>query len=536
MGSWREVRLGAHADIRARIGWRGLSANEYVDSGPFLIAGKHIISGSVDWNACDHLTEYRYRESPEIALQAGDVIVSKDGTIGRVARIDSLPGPATLNGTMMLVRPKASLDHRYLSHVLNGQSFKKLVDERVSGSSVPHLFQRDLVTLPMSLPPLQDQRRIAEVLDTIDETIQATQRVVAKKGMELGGLAAHLMSNSSPFREWDERPLDEWTQPGCNSVREGRVEGGGGGLVGHVGLHALGLFADRLGVGASLSCGVRWGGERAPGHDRGKVLTQAMLMLAGGEECCSDIEYLRAEGGLFGAVASAPTLYRTVRGLSPATVGDLWAHQAAVREQTGRVGRRRRGRWSWTSTRRWWRFTANTRPARRRITRAATGSSVVVFQRRRRRARRGVAPRQRGRQQHRRPHRSPRRGDRAAARRGGGGHLPGGDDAALVLSRTASSKLGRTLQTESRISEPVIWEPSCVSMVYFEHLGGSLRATQGLACRKGTSSVRSGRPWAKFLSFHLNSKVRISPRARHGSLRVRTPIATAYCGHCGPKR
>ena len=118
-----------------------------------------------------------------------------------------------------------------------------------------------------------------------------------------------------------------------NSVREVRVEGGGGGLVGHVGLHALGAFADRLGVGASLSSGVRWGGERAPAHDRGKVLTQAMLMLAGGGECCSDIEYLRAEGGLFGAVASAPTLYRTLRSLDPATVGDLWAHQAAVRAQ-----------------------------------------------------------------------------------------------------------------------------------------------------------------------------------------------------------
>ena len=118
-----------------------------------------------------------------------------------------------------------------------------------------------------------------------------------------------------------------------NSVREVRVEGGGGGLVGHVGLHALGAFADRLGAGASLSLGVRWGGERAPGHDRGKVLTQAMLMLAGGGECCSDIEYLRAEGGLFGDVASAPTLYRTLRSLDPATVGDLWARQAAVRAQ-----------------------------------------------------------------------------------------------------------------------------------------------------------------------------------------------------------
>ena len=71
----------------------------------------------------------------------------------------------------------------------------------------------------------------------------------------------------------------------CNSVRQVRVESGGGGVVAHVGLHALGLFADRLGVGASLSSAVPPAGERAPAHDRGKVLTQAMLMLAGGGEC-----------------------------------------------------------------------------------------------------------------------------------------------------------------------------------------------------------------------------------------------------------
>ena len=81
---------------------------------------------------------------------------------------------------MMLVRPKASLHYSYLSHVLNGKSFKRLVDERVSGSSVPHLFQRDLVSLPVRLPPLEEQRRIAEILDTIDETIQSTERVIAK--------------------------------------------------------------------------------------------------------------------------------------------------------------------------------------------------------------------------------------------------------------------------------------------------------------------------------------------------------------------
>ena len=117
----------------------------------------------------------------------------------------------------------------------------------------------------------------------------------------------------------------------CNSVRQVRVESGGGGVVAHVGLHALGLFADRLGVGASLSSAVPPGGERAPAHDRGKVLTQAMLMLAGGGECVSDIEYLRAEGALFADVASAPTLYRTVRAVDAPTRDDLWAAMAGVR-------------------------------------------------------------------------------------------------------------------------------------------------------------------------------------------------------------
>ena len=109
-----------------------------------------------------------------------------------------------------------------------------------------------------------------------------------------------------------------------NSTLKVRVEGGGKGVVAHVGLHALGAFADRLDLGDALSARVPWTGERAPGHDRGKVLVQAMLMLAGGGEAVSDIEALRCQDTLFGSVASAPTLYRTVTNeLTAAVVTDL---------------------------------------------------------------------------------------------------------------------------------------------------------------------------------------------------------------------
>lgn len=82
-----------------------------------------------------------------------------------------------------------------------------------------------------------------------------------------------------------------------------------------------------------MSDTVPWTGERAPFHDRGTVLTHAMLILAGGGENVSDIGFLRAEPGLFGPVASAPTLWRTVTGMSAPVLFDLWGVTGRIRER-----------------------------------------------------------------------------------------------------------------------------------------------------------------------------------------------------------
>src|SRR6266508_2578710 len=89
-------------------------------------------------------------------------------------------------------------------------------------------------------------------------------------------------------------------------------------------------------LGDSLSAGIPITGERLPLHDRGKVLTQAVLMLAGGGEACADIEHLRAQGELFGSVPSDSTLYRTFRHIDAATLAGLWEAMAEVRAQVWR--------------------------------------------------------------------------------------------------------------------------------------------------------------------------------------------------------
>ena len=117
----------------------------------------------------------------------------------------------------------------------------------------------------------------------------------------------------------------------ASSTRDVRVTGGGGQVAAHSGLFALGRFADGLGLGEALSAAVPASGERAPSHDRGKVLVHLLLMLAGGGEACSDIEHLRAQPVLFGQVASDSILYRLLRGLGPDALGGLWRAVAGVR-------------------------------------------------------------------------------------------------------------------------------------------------------------------------------------------------------------
>ena len=161
-GDWELATLGDSAYIKGRIGWKNLKQEEYTEEGPYLIAGKHISNGIIDWNKCDHISMERYDESPEIALKNNDIIFSKDGSLGNPAIIENLMSEATINGTMMLVRLDNTFIYpKYFYYILNSIYFEKLISELKSGSSIPHIFQRDIVSFKFPITEIKEQEKIA---------------------------------------------------------------------------------------------------------------------------------------------------------------------------------------------------------------------------------------------------------------------------------------------------------------------------------------------------------------------------------------
>jgi len=134
-GEWELCELGKHSIIKGRLGWKSLKQNEYLDDGPSMIAGRHVTNGVINWNVVDHIPEWRYLESPEIMLKNDDIIFSKDGSLGNPAIIKNLQGFATINSTMMLVRPGKKLVSDFFFQVLKTKRFDDLIKLKVSGIS-----------------------------------------------------------------------------------------------------------------------------------------------------------------------------------------------------------------------------------------------------------------------------------------------------------------------------------------------------------------------------------------------------------------
>lgn len=181
--------------LRARIGWQGLRADEFQDYGPYLVTGTDFVNGKVNWDTCYHVTEERFNQDTGIQLRERDLLVTKDGTIGKTAIVQNCPEKVTLNSGVFVVRSiNRSVVPEYLYYVLSSRDFDIFLANSLTGSTIKHLNQEHFYQFKFSVPEdTKEQAKIAEVLATIDETIDTTRRVIEKYEAVKGGLVQRLL-------------------------------------------------------------------------------------------------------------------------------------------------------------------------------------------------------------------------------------------------------------------------------------------------------------------------------------------------------
>lgn len=180
--SWDRVKIGYKSWIRARLGWRGLKATEYVDEGYPFVSAFNIQNDKLSWQNLNFINQFRYDESPEIKLSVGDILLVKDGAgIGKCARIDELPyGESTPNGSLAVITPDDDLLYKYLYYYLISEDFKNATNRIITGMGVPHLTQHFLKNVEVPCPPFDMQEKVAAFLDA--ECEKLNDMITIKEG------------------------------------------------------------------------------------------------------------------------------------------------------------------------------------------------------------------------------------------------------------------------------------------------------------------------------------------------------------------
>ena len=180
---WEQRKLSELTSMHARIGWQNLRTSEFLDSGDYmLITGTDFDDGTVNYSTCHFVERERYEQDKNIQIRNGSILITKDGTLGKVAYVQGLSMPATLNAGVFNVeiRNTSIVDERYLFQYLKAPFLMDYVDKKATGGTIKHLNQNILVDFPVVMPKKTEQVSIGNFFQRIDTLITLHQRKLEK--------------------------------------------------------------------------------------------------------------------------------------------------------------------------------------------------------------------------------------------------------------------------------------------------------------------------------------------------------------------
>lgn len=190
------MKIGEIAEVRGRIGWKGLTTMDYRENGPILIGVTNITKGFIlELSRVTRVSEEGYADSPEIMVKNEDILLAKSGaTTGKVCFVENLNERATVNAAVNILRCGSRLYPRFLYYFLSWNKSQRKLFQMSSAGAQPNLFQRDTKKVLVIIPSLREQQKIASILSKVDELIQKTDQIIEQTRRLKKGLMQRLLT------------------------------------------------------------------------------------------------------------------------------------------------------------------------------------------------------------------------------------------------------------------------------------------------------------------------------------------------------
>jgi type I restriction enzyme, S subunit len=181
MSEWRNYKLGqlvdqGIADLQTGPFGTMLNASEYTATGIPVIAVQDIGENKLKHNKFVYVDESTVSRLSRYKVKEGDIIFGRKGAVERRAIIKKNEEGWLQGSDCIRVRFNSSIDSTFISYQFGSQSYKEWMFQNSTGATMPSLNQQVLKLLPITLPPLPEQKTIASILSSLDDKIDLLHR------------------------------------------------------------------------------------------------------------------------------------------------------------------------------------------------------------------------------------------------------------------------------------------------------------------------------------------------------------------------
>ncbi|ELC8401283.1 restriction endonuclease subunit S [Clostridium perfringens] len=182
---------------------------DIVEHGILFLSTQNIINSKIVYKNCKFITEEKFDELSKGKLQKNDLIITLRGSIGNVAKFNGdIYDTGFINAQIMIIRSN-DINPTYLSKYLISVKSQKQITSISSGSAQPQLTKSELKKLKVIVPSEYEQKKIAEILSTVDEQIENTEKLIQKNQELKKGLMQQLLTKGIGHTEFKKTELGE---------------------------------------------------------------------------------------------------------------------------------------------------------------------------------------------------------------------------------------------------------------------------------------------------------------------------------------
>ena len=209
MSRWLDCELQEVADIQTGPFGSQLKNEQYVTGGTPVVTVEHINDFRVDDFDYPSVTHEDKNRLSKYTLNAGDIVFTRVGSVDLSAYINLHQEGWLFSSRMLRVRPRSVIDSRFLSYFFQQKRFREYLLNISVGATMPSINTGILKSVPISYPPLPEQKAIASVLSSLDDKTD----LLHLQNKTLEAMAETL------FRQWFvEEAQDDWEEKPLSGI------------------------------------------------------------------------------------------------------------------------------------------------------------------------------------------------------------------------------------------------------------------------------------------------------------------------------